>query len=408
MKIKIITKKVKLADIKLNAENPRTITKENMARLVKSIVDFPEMLQMREIVVDETMTVLGGNMRTLALRDAGVEEVTAKICTGLTARQKREFVIKDNSTFGSWDMESLAKSWADEPLAAWGMDLPDEWMAQDKDVQEDDFDAQGEAEKIVEPISRMGDIWLLGKHRVMCGDSTNMEDVGLLMGKTKATLLFTDPPYGVSIGKKNAFLKSMKGSSGNVDDLAMDDMRPAELGDMLLKAMKLCKTSMSDDCSVFVCSPQGGGLGMMMMMMMKDAGLEVRHILNWVKNSPTFSMGRLDYDYQHEPILFTWNKTHKRYRKGAFQTSVWKVDKPRSNKEHPTMKPVDLPACAILNHTDERDIVMDLFLGSGTTLMACEQLGRICYGMEIAPVYCDVIVKRWEEFTGGKAVLETQ
>ncbi|MFA5937347.1 MAG: DUF5131 family protein [Candidatus Paceibacterota bacterium] len=156
-----------------------------------------------------------------------------------------------------------------------------------------------------------------------------------------------------------------------------------------------------DNCSVFVCSPQGGGL--CMMMMMKDAGLEVRHIINWVKNSPTFSMGRLDYDYQHEPILFTWTKTHKRKKNGAFQTSLWAADKPRKCDLHPTMKPVELPECAILNHTDKKDIVVDMFGGSGTTLIAAEKTGRRCYMLELNPIYVQVIIDRWEAFTGNNA-----
>jgi len=144
---------------------------------------------------------------------------------------------------------------------------------------------------------------------------------------------------------------------------------------------------------VFVCSPQGGSLGLMMMMMMMNAGLEVRHVLNWVKNQPTFSLGRLDYEYQHEPILFTWVKTHKRYRRG-FNTSVWSVDKPRASADHPTMKPVELPSNAILNHTDENDVCVDNFTGSGTTLVACQNLNRRGRGIEISPAYCAVTLER--------------
>ena len=185
----------------------------------------------------------------------------------------------------------------------------------------------------------------------------------------------------------------------------MDEMKPDGLYKMLLAVFSLWRGFMAEDCSVFVCSPQGCGLGMMMMMMMKDSGLQVRHIINWIKNSPTFSMGRLDYDYQHEPILFTWTKKHKRKKEGAFQTSLWTVNKPMANKHHPTMKPVELPTNAILNHTDRGDVVADMFLGAGSTLIAAEQTGRACYGIEIEPRYCDVIVERWETFTGKKARL---
>jgi DNA modification methylase len=143
-----------------------------------------------------------------------------------------------------------------------------------------------------------------------------------------------------------------------------------------------------------------------MMMMMKDAGLEVRHVLIWVKNSATFSIGRLDYDYQHEPIMFTWKKTHKRLNKGQFHTSVWTVDKPRESKLHPTMKPVALIENALLNSSEAGDLVLDIFGGSGSTLIACEKTHRRCFMMELSPAYCEVIVTRWEQATGKKATLD--
>ena len=252
------------------------------------------------------------------------------------------------------------------------------------------------------PKTKPGDLYSLGRHRILCGDSSDNKMVEKLMSGKKATVIFTDPPYGVAIGKKNAMLNTFDKAGRCLDDLEMDDMNPEELGAMLLKTFTLWREHMAEDCSVFVCSPQGGGLGMMMMMM-KESGLEVKHILNWIKNAPTFSMGRLDYDYQHEPILFTWKKTHKRKKEGAFQTSLWTVDKPMANKEHPTMKPVELPKCAILNHSDPGDIVSDMFLGSGTTLIAAEQTGRSCFGMEVSRKYCDVIIRRWVKLTGEDA-----
>lgn len=244
--------------------------------------------------------------------------------------------------------------------------------------------------------AKAGDLWRIGEHRLLCGDSTKAEDVARVMGGEKATLCFTDPPYGVSIGKKNVMLNTFQKAGMCLADLDMDDMPPEELKGMLMAAFKAWRPFFADDCSIFVCSPQGGGLGMMMMMM-QESGLEVRHILNWVKNSPTFSMGRLDYDYQHEPILFTWMKTHKRTKKGAFQTSLWAVNKPMANKEHPTMKPVELPTCAIENHTDSGDVVVDMFFGSGTTMVAGQNTGRKCYGIEISPAYCAVILQRMKD-----------
>lgn len=184
-------------------------------------------------------------------------------------------------------------------------------------------------------------------------------------------------------------------------------MSESELYDILKPAFENIKASCKDDAVYFVTSPQGGSLGLMMMMM-KDAGLPVRHVLMWRKNSATFSLGRLDYDYQHEPIFYTWGKSHHNYRRGQFRSTVWEFDKPRKSNLHPTMKPVELVANAIMDGSRKNDIVLDAFGGSGTTLIASEQLERTCYMMEIDPKYVDVIIARYEKMTGDKAVLLTE
>lgn len=267
-----------------------------------------------------------------------------------------------------------------------------------------DDDAVPETQKEVR--SKPGDVYILGNHRLMCGDSTNPMDVKKLMDGQLADMVFTDPPYGVSIGAKNRFLNSFQKAGRNLTDIKDDELSSMELYAILLSAFKNIKDVLAECSSIFVCSPQGGGL-CMMMTMLKDAGLEARHVLIWKKNSPTFSMGRLDYDYQHEPILFTWNKNHKFYGLGEHKTSVWEFDKPMASKLHPTMKPVALVENAILNNSTDNDIVGDFFGGSGTTLIACEKRNRKCRMMEFDPTYCDVIVDRWEKFTGNKAVLVT-
>jgi DNA modification methylase len=267
----------------------------------------------------------------------------------------------------------------------------------------------------VDPITKPGDLWLLGEHRLLCGDSTKPEDVARVMNGERAACIFTDPPYGVSVGKKNALLNANPspngGNSGggrNATSITDDDLSPEDLEKVLLQAfVNLRTTAMAEDCTLFVCSPQGCGLSMMMMMMMQNAGLKSRHVLIWVKNQPTFSMGRLDYDYQHEPILLTWLKRHKRPMHGKHKTSVWNVDKPRKSAEHPTMKPVELYANAYLNNSDDRDVVFDPYSGSGTAFIAAEQVRRVARGIEISPAYCDVIVTRWQNLTGKTAVLES-
>ena len=264
---------------------------------------------------------------------------------------------------------------------------------------------EDEAPEIQETtVAKRGDIWQLGRHRLMCGDSTDADAWDRLMDGEKADMVFTDPPYGVAIGDKNATLSSVQPSGRCCENIEGDTMSEAELYDMLKSAFINVRENCADDAVYYVTSPQGGSLGLMMMMM-RDAGLPVRHVLMWRKNCATFSLGRLDYDYQHEPIFYTWTKSHHNYRGGAYRTTVWDFDKPRHCDLHPTMKPVELVANAMLDGTQKGDTVLDAFGGSGTTLIAAEQLGRRCYMMELDPHYVDVIVDRWEKLTGKKAFL---
>ena len=225
----------------------------------------------------------------------------------------------------------------------------------------------------------------------------------------KADMVFTDPPYGVAIGDKNKALDEVGGKSGRCkENIAGDTLPEKELFELLKTAFINVRAVTAEDACYYVTSPQGGGLGMMMMMMMSEAGLPVRHVLIWRKDQPTFSIGRMDYDYQHEPILYTWTSSHHNFRKGKYRSSIWDFPKPRANRIHPTMKPVELVANAILDGTEPGMTVLDPFGGSGTTLIACEQTGRCCRMMELDPKYCDVIIRRWEALTGEKAVLVSE
>ncbi len=278
-------------------------------------------------------------------------------------------------------------------------DIGREYKVSTKKAEEDNYVPPPE---IKTDIVR-GDIFQLGRHRVMCGDSTSKEDVERLMQGKKADMVFTDPPYGVAIGKKNQMLNSFQKAGRNLKEIENDALPEKELYELLKAAFINTRESSADHMTFYVTAPQGGSLGMMMMMM-SDSGLPARHVLNWVKNSPTFSVGRLDYDYQHEPILYGWLKNHEFYGEGQHKKSTWFIDKPREAKEHPTMKPVALVENALLNSSLPDMICLDPFLGSGTTLIACEQLDRICYGCEISPQYCQVIIDRWEKLTNQKAV----
>ena len=436
---------VELYRLRENPENPREISEEKFGLLVKSVLVFPRMLWLAPIVYDEAGVVLGGNMRLRALNaisdmdDAEREDIIKQdkrlgdgqvsalvtywqawasekaprvpaVCADdLTEEQKKEFIIKHNASFGKWDFDLLANEWSGLPLNDWAIDVwqPMEMGVDSEDsekssmpIEEDNFD-----EESIEIKKRCsyGDLWQLGEHRLMCGDSTDSASVALLMGGQKADMVFTDPPYGVSIGDKNKALNSVQKAGCCTENIANDNISVDDLYPILVKAMTNCRENCKDCACYYVTSPQGGELGLMMMMM-KDAGLPVRHMLIWEKNSATFSLGRLDYDYQHEPIFYTWTKSHKNYRKGEFRTTIWKYDKPRKCDLHPTMKPVELVANCMMDASVEGDIVLDMFGGSGTTIIAAEQLGRKARLMELDPHYCDVIITRWEEYTGKEAV----
>lgn len=394
--------------------NPRQWTKAQLDNLKASIEETPELLEARGCIVDYhngKYVCLGGNMRYAACKALGMSELPCYVVPeGTTILKKKEIVAKDNGSFGNWDYDALANEWGDLDLAGWGVSIPPEWGASAADAaetdsregqaQDDEFD---EKEAQIEKKCSKGDIWRLGEHRLMCGDSTDEAAIKRLMDGDKADMVFTDPPYGVSIGDKNAALNSVLPSGRYSKNIENDTLSADELYPILVKAMTNARLSCKEDACYFVTSPQGGELMMMMMMMMKDAGLPVRHTLIWEKNSATFSLGRLDYDYQHEPIFYTWTKKHHNYRKGQYRTTIWKYDKPRKCDLHPTMKPVELVANCLNDATKAGDIALDVFGGSGTTMIACEQLGRRARLMELDPHYCDVILARWEKFTGMKA-----
>lgn len=419
--------------------NPRVLRDDKFRKLKKSIQDNPDMMALRELMVYEhegRYVTIGGNQRLEALRSLKIAEAPCKVIPAdTTPEQLNAYIVLDNAPFGEWDWDALANEWEAQDLSDWGVDFPEDWAGttpteEEKEAVEDDFD---ETRDEVPTICKDGDIWQLGEHRLMCGDSTDTGSVALLMNGEKAMFCFTDPPYGVAIGDKNKLLNEKNGSHSIEENIKNDNISTSELYDVLVKAMTNLRLNSADDASYYVSSPQGGELGLMMMMM-KDSGLTVRHMLIWVKNCATFSMGRLDYDYRHEPIFYTWTKSHhfyggvsnsviedeldvdklkkdelvkivKEMLSEKHPTSIIKENKPLKNDLHPTMKPVKLVARFMQNNSKIGDPVIDLFGGSGTTLIAAEQLGRRCFMMELDAHYCDVILARWEKLTGQKAQL---
>ena len=354
---------------------------------------------------ERTERIVGGHQRLKVMLDLGITEESV-VVVDLASNDEKALNVALNKISGDWDMPRLKDLLEELDTGAYDLDLTGfdaaeienimtQYHMPDADTTDDDFDIDAELEGAESVFTQRGDIYTLGEHRVMCGDSTSAEDVALLVDGEKVDIIFTDPPYGVAIGDKNKLLNSVQKSGRHTENMENDTLSERELYDVLVSAFRNAYANMSDKAAYYVCSPQGGGLGMMMMMMMRDAGLEARHVLIWVKNAPTFSLGRLDYDYQHEPILFGWKKTHKKMMGGEHRTSCWFIDKPRESKLHPTMKPIELVVNALLNSSESGDSVLDMFGGSGTTLIAAEQTKRVCYMMEIDPKFCDVIVKRY-------------
>ena len=388
---------MKITDIIPYENNPRR-NEEAVDKVALSISSFGFKVP---IIVDRNNVIVAGHTRLKAAEKLGLTTVPTIRADDLTDDQIKAFRLADNkvSEFAEWDFEALEKELDSIEMDMNLFGFEDESEDEIPEVVEDDFDGTPPKETNV----KVGDIYQLGNHRLMCGDSTNPENFAILMGGAKADMVFTDPPYGVAIGSKNEALNSVQKAGCCTENIKGDTLSEEELYDVLKRAFINIKAFCAEDAVYYVTSPQGGSLGLMMMMM-KDAGLEVRHVLMWKKNCATFSLGRLDYDYQHEPIFYTWGDKHHNFRGGEYRTTVWEYDKPRKCDIHPTMKPVELVVNAILDGTREGMKVLDGFGGSGTTIIACEQTNRACYMMELDPHYVDVIIQRWESFTGQKAV----
>lgn len=381
---------MKIGELKPLEKNPFKSKGDKQIELIaKSISSFQKMMEIRKIVIDENNEILGGNKRYFALKMLNYTEIPDNWIdkrTDLTEEEKKEFIVKDNAHWGSeWDFD-LLKEWSVD-LQDWGIEMNFEDI-KIEDVEEVEPDNPEEIKTEI----KEGDIFQIGKHRLMCGDCTIKENVDKLMNGEKADMIFTDPPYSVNYEKKTQEI--FKDNSYN--KIMNDEMSVKEISEQIWGP---CFANMydnsKDDCSFYMTMPQGGDQMMMMMMMMGEKW-RVKHELIWVKPSPVFSMGRLDYDYKHEPIMYGWKNKHNFYGKGKFTKSVWEFGRD-TDKLHPTMKPVDLIINALLNSSVKENIVIDYFGGSGSTMAACEQLNRICYMMELDPVYCQVIINRMKK-----------
>lgn len=372
--------RIPISQIKENPDNPRIIKDAKFKALVQSLKDFPEMMEAREVVLNTEHIILGGNMRFKAAKEAGWTEIPAKI-VDWPAEKQREFVIKDNLSGGEWDWESVANQYDALELEEWGMDLPSFFENEDE-VEEDDAPEVDDANL---PVSKLGEVYQLGEHRVMCGSATSEDDVNKLIGEQKIDLLVTDPPYNVDYtGKTKDALK--------IDNDKMDD------GDFLAflsDANRRVDEHMKEGAAFYIFHADSEGYNFRSSV--KEVGWMLKQCLVWVKQSMV--MGRQDYQWKHEPILYGWKSgaAHAWYSDRK-QTTVLSFDRPSRNAEHPTMKPLDILAYLVTNSSKAGDVVFDSFLGSGSTMMACEQTGRVCYGTELDPKYVDVIRKRYWKF----------
>ena len=364
--------------------NARTHSDEQIKQIQASIREFGFI---NPVLIDGNFNIIAGHGRVMAAKAEGMDKVPCLFIEHLTDAQKKAYIIADNKLAenAGWDMELLRVELEGLQALDFNMDLigfddielDDLFSANDAEVMEDDF----EVEVPDEPISKRGDIWQLGRHRLMCGDSTNADDVDALMDGNKADMVFTDPPYGVSYEGIN-----------NDEESGLEEL--------LLKAFKNYSENMEKGSSIYVFHA--------------DRTAHIFHnvfrkffhfssMLVWVK--PALVLSQTDYQSRHESCLYGWEKngTHNWYADRK-QTTVLEIGKERV-EGHTTPKPLEFIGEALRNSSRKGNIVLDLFGGSGSTLIACEQLDRICYMMELDEKYCDVIIKRWEEFTGQKAEL---
>ncbi len=371
------TETVKIGEVKSNPNNPRIIKDDKFKKLVESVKTFPEMLNIRPIVVNSDMVVLGGNMRLRACKEAGLKEIPIIKADTLTPEQQSEFIIKDNVSGGEWDWDMLANEWNAEELDAWGLDVPIEFQTE-LEAEEDEFDVPdgGTETDIV-----LGDLFEIGEHRLLCGDSTQTDTFEKIMQGEFADMVVTDPPYNVAY----------EGGTKEKLTIENDSMDNDEFYQFLYDFYSALTTAVKKGGAIYVWHASSEIINFGKALV--DAGWLLKQQLIWVKNSMV--LGRQDYQWKHEPCLYGWldGGSHKWYSDRK-QTTVIEFDRPSRNGEHPTMKPIGLFAYQIENSSKQGDIVIDAFGGSGTTMVACEQLKRKARVIEFDPRYCQVIIDR--------------
>jgi len=378
------TETISLNEIKNNPNNPRLVKDDKFKKLVKSIKEFPEMLKIRPIVVNKDMIVLGGNMRLKACKEAGLKEVPIIRAENLTEEQQREFIIKDNVGFGEWDWDLLANEWDATQLEEWGLDGFPFDTEIELEAEEDNYEIPEELK--IDIV--LGDLIEIGEHRLLCGDSTNSEALEKLMSDERADMVFTDPPWNVNYGAvKEGNAMGYKPRTIMNDSMSTDDFK-----DFMGSAFSMMAAYSKKGCPTYVVmsAQEWGNL----MIALHENDYHWSSTIIW--NKSHLVMSRKDYHTKYEPIWYGWLNGAPRLcpltdRK---QSDVWDVDRPTKSELHPTTKPIELINIALKNSSKKGDLIMELFTGSGSTMVAPHQLNRKCYGMELDPKYCQVIVDR--------------
>lgn len=371
--------------------NARTHSPEQIAKLRSSLREFGFI---NPVIIDSDYGIIAGHGRVMAAKEEGIEEVPCVLVDYLTEAQKKAYILADNrfAQDAGWDEELLRieiESLQGENFDVSLTGFDDSEIAslfgsdRDKEARDDDFDLTAALEKA--SFVECGDVWCVGRHRLMCGDATSSEDMAVLMDGRKANLIVTDPPYNVAF-------KSSDGLS-----IQNDSMKNEDFYTFLYNAFSCMAEHLEKGGSAYVFHADTEGLNFRKAFI--DTGFHLAGVCIWVKNS--LVLGRSDYQWQHEPVLFGWKKDGKHaWYSDRKQTTIWNYDKPKRNKDHPTSKPLDLMGYPICNSSQENAIILDTFGGSGSTLMACEQTNRICFMMELDEKYASVILLRYVEDTG--------
>ena len=359
---------VKISDVKVNPNNPRLIKDDKFAKLVQSIKDLPQMLAIRPIVVNTDMVVLGGNMRLKACKEAGLKEVPIIIADNLTEEQQREFLIKDNVSGGEWDWQMLANDWDTEQLNDWGLDIPNFEPEQVLEAVEDDYDIPDEIKTDIV----LGDLFEIGEHRLLCGDSTDSDAVAKLMNGEKADMVFTDPPYGN--GSSGKYGRGQLGVRTILNDDTFDCVND-------FFNLRIC------DAYVFFLQWRTFKEAI---QTLENNELQLKTIAVWDKKNAGLN-GAGGMAEQWEAIIVAGNIKYSRFGGNVFNVS--REQKKRIDSPHPHQKPIELLS-NILEYFQDYNLLVDPFSGSGSTMVAAHQLKRKCFGIELDPKYCQVIIDR--------------